>query len=40
MFLMRTPYAQPRVRNFYKRYFEGEKMRTGWINDSDFEKRE
>lgn len=32
------PYAQPRVKNFYERFIKGEKMETGWINDTDFEK--
>lgn len=32
------PYAQPQVRNFYERFKNGEEMKTGWINDSDFEK--
>jgi arylsulfatase A-like enzyme len=31
------PYAPIEVRNFYERYKKGEKMKTGWINDSDFE---
>jgi len=32
------PYAQDRVRNFYERFFKGEKMATGWIESTDFEK--
>jgi arylsulfatase A-like enzyme len=32
------PYAQEGVRNFYERYKKGEKMSTGWLNDTDFEK--
>lgn len=32
------PYAQPQVRNFYERYMKGEKIKAGWINESDFEK--
>ncbi|WP_316814190.1 sulfatase [Pedobacter heparinus] len=31
------PYAQPGVRNFYERYMKGEKIKTGWINNTDFE---
>lgn len=31
-------YAQKGTRNFYERFMEGEKMETGWVNDSDFEK--
>ena len=32
------PYGEPKVRNFYKRYMDGEKMKAGWVNESDFEK--
>ena len=32
------PYAQPAQRNFYERYLKGEKLKAGWVNDSDFEK--
>ncbi|MDD5519897.1 MAG: sulfatase [Kiritimatiellae bacterium] len=32
------PYADERMRNFYERFMKGEKMRAGWVNDSDFEK--
>ena len=31
-------YAQKNVRGFYERYMNGEKMNTGWVNDSDYEK--
>jgi arylsulfatase A-like enzyme len=31
------PYAQEATRNFYERYMAGEKVRAGWVNDSDFE---
>lgn len=31
------PYADERMRNFYERYMKGEKLRAGWVNDSDFE---
>jgi hypothetical protein len=32
------PYANEATRNFYERYTKGEKVRAGWVNDSDFEK--
>ena len=32
------PYGEPRVKNFYERYMKGEKIATGWVNDTDFEK--
>ena len=32
------PYAQEAQRNFYERYMKGEKIKAGWVNDSDFEK--
>lgn len=32
-------YAHPETRNFYERFMKGEKMKTGWVNDSDFEKK-
>jgi hypothetical protein len=32
------PFAQPAQRHFYERYLKGEKIRAGWVNDSDFEK--
>jgi N-sulfoglucosamine sulfohydrolase len=32
-------YANDATVNFYSRYMEGEKMNTGWVNDSDFEKQ-
>ena len=31
-------YADKSGTNFYDRYMKGEKMKTGWVNDSDFEK--
>ncbi|MBT31124.1 MAG: heparan N-sulfatase [Thalassobius sp.] len=31
-------YADSSGVNFYERYMNGEKMKTGWVNDSDFEK--
>jgi arylsulfatase A-like enzyme len=34
------PYADERQRNFYERYMRGEKIAAGWVNPSDFEKRE
>lgn len=33
------PYAEPATRNFYERFMKGEKMKAGWVNESDFEKR-
>ena len=32
------PYAHPAQRNFYERYMKGEKLKAGWVNESDFEK--
>ncbi len=32
------PYAQEGQRNFYERYMKGEKIKAGWVNESDFEK--
>ncbi|MFA5189971.1 MAG: sulfatase [Verrucomicrobiia bacterium] len=32
------PYAHPGQRNFYERYMKGEKIKAGWVNESDFEK--
>ena len=34
----RYPHANPGLRNFYERYMKGEKLRAGWVNDTDFEK--
>lgn len=31
------PYSEDRVRNFYERYMNGEKIKTGWIELTDFE---
>lgn len=31
-------YVNPGTRNFYERYMNGEKIRAGWVNPSDFEK--
>jgi arylsulfatase A-like enzyme len=31
-------YANPEQRNFYERFMRGEKLRAGWVNESDFEK--
>lgn len=33
------PHANEGHRNFYERYMSGEKMRTGWVLESDYEKR-
>ena len=32
------PYSESNVRNFYERYLKGEKIKTNWIEPSDFEK--
>ncbi len=32
------PYANPGQRGFYERFMRGEKIPTGWVNDTDFEK--
>lgn len=32
-------YSNPGTRNFYERYMNGEKLRAGWVNLSDFEKK-
>lgn len=32
------PYADPSHRNFYERLMRGEKLRAGWVSDTDFEK--
>jgi hypothetical protein len=32
------PYASPAQRNFYERFMRGEKLKAGWVEDSDFEK--
>ncbi len=34
----RYPYADVNRKNFYERYMRGEKMKTGWVNPTDFEK--
>jgi len=31
------PYADKKTANFYRRYVLGEKLRAGWVNESDFE---
>ena len=31
------PYAEAASRNFYERFMNGEKMKAGWVNESDFE---
>lgn len=33
-------YSDTKVRDFYNRFVKGEKMKTGWINDADFEKED
>ncbi len=32
------PYADKRTANFYNRYMAGEKLKVGWVNESDFEE--
>ncbi len=32
------PHANPANAGFYERFVRGEKLNTGWVNDSDFEK--
>lgn len=32
------PYAHPGHRHFYERYLRGEKVKAGWVNETDFEK--
>ena len=33
----RMPYADKNGNGFYERFMAGEKMRAGWVNESDFE---
>jgi len=33
-------YAHPATEGFYERFQKGEKMKTGWVNSTDFEKEE
>jgi hypothetical protein len=33
------PYANPSQRNFHERYMKGEKLKAGWVEESDFEKQ-
>jgi len=33
-------YANKGTRDFYNRFMNGEKLKAGWVNDSDFEKEE
>ncbi|HBL47512.1 MAG TPA: heparan N-sulfatase, partial [Planctomycetaceae bacterium] len=32
-------YSDPRTRGFYERYMQGEKVKAGWVNETDFESR-
>ncbi|CAI8193490.1 MAG: Arylsulfatase [Flavobacteriaceae bacterium] len=32
------PYAQEKMKNFYNRFMDGEKIRTPWVNPTDYEK--
>lgn len=34
----RYVYADEKTRNFYERFTRGEKLKAGWVNESDFEK--
>jgi hypothetical protein len=31
-------HANPAHVNFYERYMQGEKLKAGWVNETDFEK--
>ena len=31
-------YGDNNTRNFYEKYMKGEKIKAGWVNNSDFEK--
>jgi len=33
------PYADKKQKDFYNRYMNGEKLRAGWVNESDFESK-
>lgn len=33
-------YAEPKVQNYYNRFKKGEKIKAGWINETDFEDAE
>ncbi len=32
------PYSSPGTDRFYERYISGEKVKAGWVRESDFEK--
>ncbi len=32
------PYAQQGQRGFYERWMRGEKIKAGWVSESEFEK--
>lgn len=32
-------YAEAKTANFYERFMSGEKIKAGWVNDSDFEEK-
>jgi arylsulfatase A-like enzyme len=34
------PFFEPSMSNFYERYMNGEKIKTSWVNDSDYEKED
>ena len=31
------PYAEPKVKDYYNRFKKGEKIKAGWVNDTDYE---
>ena len=32
------PYAEEKIRGFYEKFMRGDKIRAGWINQTDIEK--
>ena len=32
------PHANPGHAGFYEKFLRGEKLKTGWVNDTDYEK--
>ena len=32
-------YSDPRTRHFYERFMQGEKIKAGWVNETDFESQ-
>jgi len=33
------PYSEDKIRGFYERYMKGEKVKAGWVEETDFEKK-